>query len=77
MQCLFPNPETPVETMQNLLTTKVTQKSISAAKYVLQGNAVIKSNKWKLLLQIACNSTNRRKFLLYNITMLKYYLQCV
>lgn len=77
IQCLSLNPETHGETIQNLLTTKVTQNSVKCCKHVLQSNAVIK-NRWELLLQKACSPSSRR-FLWYNYNPAEYwyYLQCV
>lgn len=65
MQCLSLNPETPDDMIQNVLATKVTQKSVKCCKHILQNNVVIKMNRWELLLQKACSPSSRR-FLWYN-----------
>ena len=59
------NPETPGEMIQNVLTTKVTQKSVKCCKHILQSNVLIKMTRWELLLQKACSPSSRR-FLWYN-----------
>lgn len=65
IQRLSLNPEIHGDTIQKLLTTKVTQKSVKRCKHVLQSNAVIKMNRWELLLPKACSPSSRR-FLWYN-----------